>query len=359
LSTVVPACAMTLHVNSTDDRMRRIVAACPSLSVPYRPPWWCFNSWVNVVAMIWKERRDVRLCPELRRDTIIRPDGGEVSVDWYPADGLNDDAPVLGILHTITGSSRQQSGFMRYATSRGWRCCVLNRRGHSGMLLRVPSFSIMGNVDDTVAMVDHVKALHPKSFLALAGLSAGSGVVVNYIGREGSEVACDAAASLCPAWDISKSWDYLHQRYAFMDRYILEGCKNFFLRLPENQEVLQHRASNVKAALSASTMNEFTTAIIPFTGASDMDEYQRQNNPMIHAFGNKTPCLILNALDDFLCVKENIRFDLIESVKDYLLIVTRAGSHVAYTESGPCGNYMWRITMDFFETVRADREDCK
>ena len=58
------------------------------------------------------------------RDTIICPDGGEVSLDWANdkiSKNLPKDAPIIGILHTITGSARQNVGFMRYAASRGWR----------------------------------------------------------------------------------------------------------------------------------------------------------------------------------------------------------------------------------------------
>lgn len=346
---------MTTHINTADSRMQRIVSSCPSLSVPYEAPWWCFNCWINVVAMKHKEKASLASCPNLSRDTILRPDGGEVSVDWYPSGNLPVDAPMLGILHTITGGSPQQAGFMHYATSRGWRCCVLNRRGHSGMPLRVPFFSLLGNTDDTVAMVDFVKATHPNSFIALAGLSAGSGVVINYIGREGNAAACDAAASLCPAWDISKSFDHLQQRYSFMDRYILKGCKEFFLREPQSQEALALMPVAVEQALRATTMNEFMVAAVPLAGCETMDEFHQQNNPLAFMFGNKTPCLVLNALDDFLCVEENIKVDLVQTAMNYVLIVTDTGSHVAYTESSSeCGNYMWRITMDFFEAVRAD-----
>ena len=51
-------------------------------------------------------------------------------------------------------------------------------------------------------MVENIRENHPDSFIALAGISAGSGQVVSYIGREGGKTPIGAAASLCPAWDI-------------------------------------------------------------------------------------------------------------------------------------------------------------
>merc|ERR1719272_1132334 len=89
---------MSMHINSADSRMKQIVSNCPSLSVPYQAPWWCLNSWINTAAALMQERKDAIACPDLRRDTITRPDGGEVSVDWYPSGNLPDEAPLLGIL---------------------------------------------------------------------------------------------------------------------------------------------------------------------------------------------------------------------------------------------------------------------
>jgi len=260
---------------------------------------------------------------------------------------------VLGILHTITGGSDQQIGFMRYAARRGWRSCVLNRRGHSGMPLRVPNFSILGNIDDTCAMVKNIRAAHPRSFIGLAGISAGSGQVVSYIGREGDAAPVDAAASLCPAWDITQSFDYVQARYPFMDSYITKGIQKFFLLRPENREALAQLPQAVDAALEAKNLNDFVKAATPLAGCSDLSQYYAENNPMAHAFNNTTPCLVLNALDDFLCVKENIRLDIVESTQHYAVLVTDSGSHIAYTEGSLGeGSYMWRLTMDFFEAVK-------
>ena len=52
----------------------------------------------------------------------------------------------------------------------------------------IPHISIMGNVDDTVLLVNAMRKKYPDNFIGLAGISAGSGQVVSYIGREGSNV---------------------------------------------------------------------------------------------------------------------------------------------------------------------------
>merc|ERR1712079_497741 len=101
-------------------------------------------------------------------------------------------------------------------------------------------------------------------------------------------------------------------------------------------------------SLKARTFTEFISAAAPLAGYKDVEQFYKMSNPMEYFSGNETPCLILNALDDFVCVKENIRKDLVESsVGNYVLVVTMYGSHCAYVEGALAGgNYMWRKALD-------------
>ena len=94
----------------------------------------------------------------------------------------------------------------------------------------VPHFSIMGNVDDTVLMVDKMRERFPDNFIGLAGVSAGSGQVVSYIGREGDQAKINVAASLCPAYDISSAFKKLHDNNPLLDWFITRGIVNHFIK---------------------------------------------------------------------------------------------------------------------------------
>merc|ERR1719419_215544 len=277
--------------------MKQIIDRCPTLHEVYRPPIFCRWPWLNVMVTLIKERLWSDKIP-LQRQAILCPDGGEISIDWADdpnSRNLPPDAPILAILHTITGSSKQNCGFMSYASERGWRSCVLNRRGHSGMPLRViPHFSIMGNVDDTVIMVNRIRQKFPNNFIGLAGLSAGSGQVVSYIGREGSAVKANAAASLCPAWDISKAFGRLKAKFPRLDSYITQSIIGLFLRNPSNQSALSEMPTEVAKAEKATNLEEFMAASAPLAGCRDLDHFYQENNPMQFYGGNKIPCLVLN-----------------------------------------------------------------
>ena len=246
-------------------------------------------------------------------------------------------------------------GFMSYAASRGWRSCVLNRRGHSGMPLRViPNFNIIGHIDDSVVMVNYIRDIYKNNFIALAGISAGSGQLVSYIGREGANAKINAAASLCPAWDLSESFSRLQKSNPYLDWFITRGVQNYFLRPSRNQTALSTMKDVVNKAWKATSIVDFMNAAAPLAGSNDLENYFKVNNPMNYILGNAVPCLVLNALDDFLCVKENIQVDLKDKVNNFVLLVTDEGGHIAYNESIHAGNYMWRVTLDFFEAVKLE-----
>ena len=96
--------------------------------------------------------------------------------------------------------------YMRYATSRGWRSCVFNRRGHAGLYLTSPSFNIVGDPGDTKVQVEHVRQRFPASFLAMVGISAGCGSLLSYLGSEARDTPVSVAAGLCPAYDIERAF---------------------------------------------------------------------------------------------------------------------------------------------------------
>ena len=96
--------------------------------------------------------------------------------------------------------------YMRYATSRGWRSCVFNRRGHAGLYLTSPSFNIVGDPGDTKVQVEHVRQRFPASFLAMVGISAGCGSLLSYLGSEARDTPVSVAAALCPAYDIERAF---------------------------------------------------------------------------------------------------------------------------------------------------------
>lgn len=341
-------------------QMEQIVAHCAELQQStYIPTWFVPGAWANVILFVVKAKlvqlgHQIFGYPRLIRENLRALDGAVLSIDYIEdkhTKSLPDDAPIVMVLHTISGSGPESIWFLREASRRGWRSCCFNRRGHVGRLV-IPRFNLLGSMADTALQRKAVAKKWPQAkFFAMVGISAGSGLVVSYLGSSGHSSGIDAACSLCPAYDISKAFNYLHQQSPLVDRLILKGLKNRFIA--PNRELLAHTNS---AALSnceeATTLYQFLLAHAPFAGTTTVQEYMQRFNPMNHLEGISCPVLILNSEDDMVCRSENIREDLVSNMGGAVLVRSTHGSHCAYSEHWTgTGSYLCRVTFDFLDAA--------
>ena len=131
--------------------LQSAVIARQILRQPYSPPVWAFSSWVQLLIYVAKSLRRPKQPGPWDRQLLTLPDGGTVALDWYrlsPAAAPPPDAPVLLLLHTITGTSREFAPLAAAAAALGWRPVVCLRRGHLGAALTSPKANLLGCTDD-------------------------------------------------------------------------------------------------------------------------------------------------------------------------------------------------------------------
>jgi len=335
-------------------QIEKIIKRCPELTMPrYIPTFWAADQWANIALFVAKQVFDKSCLRSNRftREIIKLADGGTVSIDFADDDQLPHDSPFVIFLHTITGSAYETGHYMRYATRRGWKSCVFNRRGHAGVSLTSPSFNVMGDASDTKAQVDFVKEKYPTSYLAMVGISAGSGLLFTYMGKMGGDTPVRTAAALCPAYDIRRAFR-LAENYPMADRHIVESMKRLFI--DQNTQILCSKSQETYEACSdASTVHDFVRSHYPFAGFETLEEYYENCNPMEWVGKIMRPVLIVNSEDDIVCLAENIREDIVRSHPGALLLRTKKGSHISFNEGiFGTGCYLSRITMDFLDTAR-------
>jgi predicted alpha/beta-fold hydrolase len=392
-------------------RIERIVDACPSVREPqYRPRSWYAAPLVN--SALSTAKRAVRATRasgppfRLRTEEVPGTDG-DLQVVWAHNRASLDlpaDAPVVMYMHTITGDAASTVPLLRQASRRGWRSCVLLRRGHAGPLQGAPRFNVLGDVDDASLQVQAVRAAFPSaSFVGLIGVSAGSGLLVSYCGQSaprsrsqpplpsssrraalahrlpfhappaytclrirtpqlfaaGVNAGVDAAVSLCPAYDIQTAFASLGETSAQVEGLMVRQLKRTFVQ--PNEELLRaHDAAALERCLEADSLDGFIRAHAPFAlgeAGADKADYYDACNPMEHFEGVRVPTLVVNSMDDMVCRPHNIRCDLVRQTAGYALVRTSHGSHVAFNEGFFAqGCFMSRIAFDFFDAARTTVE---
>ncbi len=197
-----------------------------------------------------------------------------------------------------------------------------------------------------------IQSYWPLAPLLGVGSSAGTGLLVRYLGEEGEKSQFTAAIAICPGYDTGPGKAF--SRFDdFFDKLVLQSVKKLFFH-EANIKVLSSVAG-YEVARDAATLASFQEAIYLYEGYSSVDEMYQFTNPMAVARAITTPSLVFNSVDDPLCVIQNVydNITLFDEPFSRILVVTDRGSHCAYHEGSlwPRGSWCERVSLDYFQAV--------
>jgi len=271
-----------------------------------------------------------------------------VGVDWYGLD-LPENTPTMLVLHTISGNPQSMRGFVRYVRENlGWRVALCVRRGHGAMTLNTANFNTMGNTDDFAAQIKHIQSCFPQSDLFATGISAGSGVLAQYLGQVGNNTPLKAVVAYCPAYDMR---DAFTRAVPFYSKMMAKKLHKLFIT--PNTEKFQNFES-FNALQATEDLHEFHQHLYQVAGNKSTEDYMLNSNPSEVFDDIKIPILILNAKDDPVCHVENVYQHLhrIEAMDNVILVLTERGSHCAYFEGIRAKPWANRLITEYFTAFR-------
>ena len=326
---------------------------CPSLNRPFRPLFWSYNRHLQVIVhyiMCRKKRKDF-----FRRNTIVLRDAGTIALDWWddPEVPLPASAPVAMVLYTICGKRRDFAPFAQELSRKGLRVVVLQRRGHDGLELTAPKLNPFGCTDDLKVQVDHIRHLYPAAPLFMYGESAGTALLVKYLGEQGDGAPIKAAIACCPGYDLERAFTRVT---SFYDRLMTKRMIRFFLYRHESMLKAAQGYDECEASVS---MKDFFGNIYKIAGFPNSSSFFHELNPMHVARKITVPLLVLNAYDDPVCVDRNARDyeEIFRMAPNLLMVKTKRGSHCAFYE-GWFRPKSWsvKMTAEFFEVFSSDHK---
>ncbi|MCH2185432.1 alpha/beta fold hydrolase [Myxococcota bacterium] len=330
----------------------RILEACPTLRAGCRPPRWARNGHAQAALSLLLDDRAPNKVWDLD-ERLTMADGGTVSLQW---DGLNEpqETPVLVVLHTLCGSG---DGLRRFISSMrqklGWVVVACNRRGHADLPLTAHGINTMGFVRDLEEQLDHIAARRPSGPLYGVGISAGSGLLVRYLGEKREASRFEAGIAAGPAYDIPSGLQHVHWGY---DTYLTRKMIRFFLE--RNRLTLGDHAG-FDRCLQARTMMEFHEHLYPLAGYESREAYEIASDPMRVAAEMTTPVLVLNAEDDPVCSVINVHrhANAMQKLPRAITALTRYGGHCGFFERAhPDSSWADRAFAEFLKAAEAQRQ---
>jgi len=335
-----------VHCQETP-RNRELIASLAQLREGFRPTPWLFNEHLQLVYLnARRSRSDRSYC---RTEPCILADGGHAALVWRGYD-LPATTPTIVVLPTITGSPDSMAELVGdlYATT-GFRVVLCLRRGHGDLPLTTPRLNILGSTDDLREQLEIIRERFPDSTLYAVGSSAGSGLLVRYLGEEGEAAPFEAAFSYCPGYNTDEVFDTAHPFYS---RYMTRKLVRQFIT--PNEDKLGHLRT-AKKLKSAALLGEFHRSMYELAGYETYEEYTAASNPMRVFESVRTPMMILNAEDDPVCRIENAEpyLETITRMSNVILVTTERGSHCAHYEGWSAQSWAGRLIGNYFLAMRA------
>lgn len=327
----------------------RIVEQLEQLRRPYRPTPWLYNTHLQLLWLLLTEA----LAPLLRydrTDTLTMRDGGTTSLDWL---GLECAAqtPTLVVLHTVAGDRQSMRACITdLRKTTGWRIVLCTRRGHGDLPLTAPAINTMGCTNDLREQLRCIREQLPESPLYAVGVSAGSGLLVRYLGEEGPRSVIRAGVAYCPGYDISVAWGRARRFYS---RAMTRRLQQHFV-LP-HQQVFGHLRT-YGPCLAARDLAEFHEHLYEMAGCTSLADYLARSNPVLVFDKVSVPVLVLNADDDPVCVVENAldHVDTVKRIQDAMLVRTARGSHCAFFEGWAARSWSNRLVAGYLLAAHRD-----
>jgi predicted alpha/beta hydrolase len=121
-----------------------------------------------------------RLCCCGSARKLRLPDGDFLDIDWHLPAGWAGDAPLVLVVHGLSGSSESHYvvGLQAALAARGWASVAMNCRGASGRPNNRLRAYHAGASDDILAVLQHMASIHPQAPRALVGYSLGGSMAL-------------------------------------------------------------------------------------------------------------------------------------------------------------------------------------
>jgi predicted alpha/beta-fold hydrolase len=312
-----------------------IFAKIKSRIESYSPTFWLpFSSWKTMLL----GDREVPFLDMYRRMELELPDGEVKALDWFPADyrAMPASAPIVIFVPGVFASSKDVYSveFCKLAYQKlGWRTCVYNRRGYSGMACRGEKMISFTAYDDMHFAINKLHEMFPQADKFLAGCSMGATNIQKYLIEYGVDTPIKAAVTISSPFNafivankvrkncLLRKGVNATQKKLFRGQLHNENVINILKRKNMSKERILGTTSNMQFDYECSTKD---------LGYSTLDEYYHKLSTHEGIDKINIPLLNVSSGDDILIPKEAIPLESLKNNSKIIHLEVNGGGHIEY-----------------------------
>ncbi|EQC34322.1 hypothetical protein SDRG_08095 [Saprolegnia diclina VS20] len=348
---------------------RLLLAKLPALHEAFRPTWFLPNGHCQTI-MTHSLNVVPRKVVHYERELVRLVDGGTVSLDWAspkarPANlaTLLDDrsAPTIVLMHGLGGGSHES--YIQLTAKRclaaGFRVVVMNARGCAKTPVTTPKLvcpAVTADVKEVVAHLRATSAPAPTPLIAV-GYSLGANILLKYVGEAGNLCLLTAAISLANPYDLEMTTAHLATSWWHRQIYnkaLTSGLVKLIFKKSNAHAVLCTEATvNLKQLKKARILEDFDRAYsCPVFGYETPLDIYKDASSAAYIAGIAIPTLCLSALDDPICPRQAIPYDVVKANPNVLLAVTTHGGHLGYYTRNALDTWYIKAIVQFAIAVK-------
>ena len=315
---------------------------------PYKPTPWLFN---NHLQTIYGLRLRGKSSYKPKKEDVFFKDGGQVTIEYFVKENLSIEAPIVYIVHTLGGGSREScTNFMAmHFMKNSYRVVICSCRGCNGSKISSRRLYNGYQTDDLNTIISHVNGKFPQSKNKfLIGFSLGS-MVAAQNGIDCNKSDLDGIICISHPIECEKGLKKI-ETFLNMKLYY-EPMMNNLKRIIKKSTFYSEEEK--KEIMKGKIFRDFDNIVTSKNmGLNNADEYYKllELKPKISKI--KVPTLFIFSEDDPFSSPNWIPFSEIKESNYVAFLVTKEGGHTGFAQGFKNKvSYSEEISLDFCNCI--------
>lgn len=277
--------------------------------------------------------REVRTAHTAMIKTVIQmKDGSQIKIGYSsPSDC---PAAVVLYLHTVCGDYTQLSHMSDIVKDSNMAYVTYTRSGNDSSL-RFSTFNFVGRIDELEIVLNYIRRLYPTTPIHAIGASAGSALLIRYLGGHNTNLNIKSAVLVSPGYNFMQSCGNMN---AISKAYLVNKMKYTIRGLPESR--------NLDSIRTLEDWVEFQSKLL---GYETSKQYILDCDPVHYLHKINVPALFISSLDDAIfdgkTTQEFVGLPQINS--NIMMVVTKRGGHVMFNDVGHDIPWFLRVAREW------------
>lgn len=310
-----------------------------SLDIFYKPVKWFkpFFTLLGQMALYRLKIKDMELqsMKNLNVKIIKMHDGTNIKLGFtYPKNAKC----VLLYLHTICGNYTQMAHLSDIMEKENIAYVSYTRSGNDP-LLAFSKFNFIGRVDELDTVLDNIKLLFPDKPIHVMGASAGSALLIRYLGKHNRYKKIKSGILVSPGYSFIEAMNDMN---ITSKSYLVNKLKHM---VKDN--------GNPVALKKIKTLEDWLEYQSDTLGYKDKNQFIQDQDPMHFLDKINVPTLFISALDDSIFTKDLVHKYIHKTIsnKNNIVILLDRGGHVMFDDEGHNEAWFIRATKEWIRKI--------